>query len=854
MKRPSGFPYFHLADSERFRTSLFLGDGLFIWGIACVYTGFAGPGRPQWDTALRLAIGLAGMHAVLLRYSPAWRLARVPAPAGLLAVNGFAAALIATAAKPLGFGGLYQPWLMPLLFAPVQLGLHAIRVRHDEAPLEPLRLALAFAGCVGVTFPLLTTVEVGTGDAYWYANMVADFVTQWRAGIFPVFVGQSIFAFNGTPSPVRLAPYLQHVAGVLDLVTGHILTYPGLLNLILFFSFVGGVFAAYGALVAIEARTRWLALLFALLYIAAPAPLALLYTGNLFMSVCTLPFLPLVMLGVFRSYTGTGHGGFLLLAVGLAATWISHPPIALWCTIAVGVGQIPRFFSWSRPEPRQIRGWLVAGGVFAVLTLFTFVSNLTLPPSGAGVERFLITQSLGDSFTTALLPVSDEAVAPTDHQLGWSLWAALLVGLGGAAALRRKWLVALALGILVILMFVIPVPYLFDAAWKALPQAVVAISFYWPTQRFYLLLSILAVFLGYGVAAGLAARRTWLHAVLAALLLLALYWSGVEASYFVRSGIRRTAAPRLARTAHAPANQILTRYAFNSFPTAPPYFSHGYIDPLWENRVLGSDPTVELASNYATVIGPGSLVRGEGDLGQRDLGSGYYLLLDQLPLPPRRLYSLELQLDHPDLAGTLVGESLNLTRIYDMPESGIGVPLEGKPAGFGSLPTSKKAMSLVNRTAQEDHFQLQFVAQTPPAKSIPTFGRYVLREYDPSALPVKIESWTPYRARVEAPPGAAWLETPRLFLPGYRASVNGAKASVGRSPGGLVMVQIPPGSSRVELTYPGSRLLRLSYGISLLGWIAVAGAGVVLGMRRWKGPGRAAGAAAPDLRSPGAAR
>lgn len=828
-------------DSDAFRVSSFLADGVLAWGVACVYSGFAGPGTPRWGLALNFAAAMAALHALALNYSPRWRFRGVPVAAGLAAVNGSAAAVLGLAGRSPDLAALYLPWLMPLLLLPPQLWLHRLRSRiAPQAPLEPLRLALAFAGSIGVTYPLLTNIEVGTGDSYWYASMVADFIRQWRAGIFPVFVGQSIFAFNGTPSPVRLAPYLQHVCGIMDFATGHVLSAPGVLNLLLFLSFLGGVLSAYACLVAIEARARWLALMIALLYLAAPAPLALLYTGNLYMSVCTLPYLPVVLLGLQRSDREPGVRSFLLLAVGMAALWICHPPIALWATVIVAGAQLPRLFSRPKLDVPFLRAALVALGAFAVLTLFTFVSNLGLQLSSGAVERFLILQSLQDSFRTALLPVSEAASAPTDHQLGWSLWALLLAGLAGVAITRQRWLLGLAIGALAILLFVVPVPGLLDVAWKALPQAVVNISFYWPTQRFYLLLSATAAVLCYGAWAGLVVRRAWTHATAAVLLLFALHWSGVEASYFVQNGLRRTTAPGTGRAAHRPANEILTRYAFNLFPLAPPYFSHGYIDPLWENRILASEPSVELASNYAAAVGPAATVRAEGEITAQDLGSGYYMLLDQLPLLPRRRYSLEFSFAHPELTGTFLGESKTLIRTYDMPDSGIGLPFAGKPTGFGSLPSSKKAMSLANDSSQEDAFRVQFVANAPVTADIKAYGRYVLREYDPATLPVRVESWTPYRAHLEAAPaGAAWLETPRFFLPGYRAVVNGRSAPVARSPGGLVMVAIPPGGSQVELTYPGPLSLRLCYYVSLFGWVMVAGIAVLLAWRRFSGGDRA---------------
>ena len=73
--------------------------------------------------------------------------------------------------------------------------------------------------------PYATDRLIGSGDALWYRNMLADYISQIRAGVFPVYVGQTDFAFNGAVYPLRVAPLYQHAAGILDMMTGHKLEY-----------------------------------------------------------------------------------------------------------------------------------------------------------------------------------------------------------------------------------------------------------------------------------------------------------------------------------------------------------------------------------------------------------------------------------------------------------------------------------------------------------------------------------------------------------------------------------------------------------------------------------------------------
>ena len=176
-----------------------------------------------------------------------------------------------------------------------------------------------------------------------------------------------------------------------------------------------------------------------------------------------------------------------------------------------------------------------------------------------------------------------------------------------------------------------------------------------------------------------------------------------------------------------------------------------------------------------------------------------------------------------------------IQREYYLPDSALGQTLPQPPTSFGSRPTSSPVMSLWISAEKAEDISILFVANPPLDADIGTFGRYVLREFDPARLPVVIENWTPYRARVNSPV-AAFLETPRMFLAGYAAIVNGRPAPVVRSPSGLVMMAVAAGENQVELTYPGSVTLRISYFVSLAAWSVIG----LLGLFRMLRPARGA--------------
>jgi hypothetical protein len=103
------------------------------------------------------------------------------------------------------------------------------------------------------------------------------------------------------------------------------------------------------------------------------------------------------------------------------------------------------------------------------------------------------------------------------------------------------------------------------------------------------------------------------------------------------------------------------------------------------------------------------------------------------------------------------------------------------------------------------------------------FAHYELREYDPAALPVRLESLLPYRARVTSGTHAL-LETPRLAIPGYRALVDGAPVPIRTSPDGYVAVPITPGSHEVIVECGAPATVRIAYWSCLACWLVFVAA------------------------------
>src|SRR4051794_28141518 len=140
---------------------------------------------------------------------------------------------------------------------------------------EGLRVVLLAAAAVCVIEPLLTGPWFAAGDAARQHALLADFLEQVRAGVFPVYVGQTANNWNG--SPYVRAPGFCYTSALIDLMTGRQCSALTIQQLTLLFCVTAGVLAMYFALAARIPGRRWAAYLFALLYGCCPGMLFLLF-------------------------------------------------------------------------------------------------------------------------------------------------------------------------------------------------------------------------------------------------------------------------------------------------------------------------------------------------------------------------------------------------------------------------------------------------------------------------------------------------------------------------------------------------------------------------------------------------
>lgn len=359
----------------------------------------------------------------------------------------------------------------------------------------------------------------------------------------------------------------------------------------------------------------------------------------------------------------------------------------------------------------------------------------------------------------------------------------------------------------------------------------------WPVQRLAGIWVVLLLVLGAGSLALVeSARRTWLPVACFGLLLLpASVWTALQAHHHISRQLRDTVIHDAAwRGSYDKHNLLLTRYAFNPFSLIPSYFSHGYIDPVLEHRLLRRDLSV-LASNAESAVrrGPlpapdpsGSALLARGTWrAVNDNHTDFYNLSPRLALPPQQKLALWVEPLEPGQAGWLQIIGQDVFREYILPDSGAGVAHRHTIGGFGTLPSSSKVISLFTRHPSENPRLINIAPEHTPARTDFDFARFELWAYDPAQLPLVIKSWNPYRVIVNSPE-PAYLETPRAWLPHYRAKINGQRVWAERSPGGLVMFAVPAGYSDATIKYVPPLWLELVYWLNAGCWAALVAGGL----------------------------
>ncbi len=488
---------------------------------------------------------------------------------------------------PSSLAGLFMVSLATLA------GFHLVQRRLErscaDGPGESLRLVTLLFGCAFLLHPLLTFHAVGAGDAIWYATMLRDAVEQFHAGQFPVYVGQSQFAFNGAVFPFMLAPYFLYLGGLLDLITFHSLGIFALQHLTVTVSLTGGVVILYHCVRQFVPIHPCLAVGIALIFGASPGVLAPLYTSDMYLTAMTLPWVPLAVYCAYRVAANPGRTAWVGLGASAGILCWSHIPVAIWTGLACAVPVALRF-AFGPDRRAVLKNAVLAMVVFALTSIGYFVpilaslDNSLVAPAIAAMMR-----NLQSAVPGAFLSVSDPATLLSDFQLGYSLWILLLWGaLDCWGRPRMGPTSGLVLSSLGILTFVLPIPHLTASFWKLLPDHLVLATDIWPMQRLYLLLGAISCLLGAAALRRSASRSTGIWILRCGIGFMVI-WSGTESTKFLQRGNDVRHLKPAASSAALEINSLLTLNSFAPFfprHSPPHYFSNGNVNPARANRLL----------------------------------------------------------------------------------------------------------------------------------------------------------------------------------------------------------------------------------------------------------------------------
>jgi|GEM_PF-1240670 len=733
----------------------------------------------------------------------------------------FAAGLTCTWLLWIPAGTALIHWIVPMTGALLGFALRGIYVGTVRLTRSLRGEALRWSCVLGVAMfaihPYATRGLVGGGDAQHYAQQLADSFIQVHEGVFPLFVGQSIYAYNGDIHPLRTAPYFQYVGVGLNWLTGNSLGPAGVQNLLIVLSFLAGGLITYVLLVRVGGSIHaWSACLLTIAFLSSPGVLSLIYSGDMVASWMTLPYLPVLIYGLMRTGEKEVPAGiWLLVAAPFAVLWLAHAPIAFWVSpLVVFCLIVFAFRHWTGG-----RGfWQAAGaGTFAcALSAYVFVSVATLElPDDPNLIKVVREGGVMDALRTGaagwLKPVDPSASLLLHNlQLSPVLWLAVVLGLAGAWKMRRIVLPLWAyFAILLLLVYPTGVA---ARIWAVMPAIVIGATEKWPMQRFYPILSVLVPFM---TLAGLRlrwCRSTCARWTLGGLFAVGCAYSLGETAKFVRRGRDITLPVTVTQQRLREENAVLSRYSYEYYGRLPRYFSHGPMAPFLQNRLLATESLEIVTGNLGAIADPSSGASAATTLHAFERTGYGGRFTPKLRLEPDQVYGAIFDLGPKSPQGVFELTGRTFYRQYPVSsgvESHAFSDGPGQPHGFALWTTAAKAEEVEVRF---------YLAPGQPAAEVPVPLRLIT--INRHGLPLRLQRLIPYELALNASQDS-WLETPKIFLPGYVAMVDGRPTRPSRSPDGLVMIPVTAGQHEVILSYRGPWILRAAFWFTGTAWFVL---------------------------------
>jgi hypothetical protein len=259
-----------------------------------------------------------------------------------------------------------------------------------------------------------------------------------------------------------------------------------------------------------------------------------------------------------------------------------------------------------------------------------------------------------------------------------------------------------------------------------------------------------------------------------------------------------------------PENALFSRYSYGYFGMLPRPFTNGTVSPWMQNRLLSRGTLTPIDTNLLELQNQGAApIRSRHRFVATDYGGRYD---PPLRLEPNRTYFVRFLFGSQPAHGTLQLLGRYIYREYPLPSS-------GEEHAFGMIGPRRNGFSLWTTAPVADDVDMRFYNQ-PDAPAPKDLGAVELVSVDQNRLPLRLLSVHPYQIVVKTNT-PTWLETPKLFIDGYSAQIDGKPVTVERSPDGLVMIPVPAGQHRVHVNYTGPFALRVSYWTTFAAWLGI---------------------------------
>ncbi len=401
-------------------------------------------------------------------------------------------------------------------------------------------------------------------------------------------------------------------------------------------------------------------------------------------------------------------------------------------------------------------------------------------------------------------------------QPGWGLIAVLAVAsisLFGSRPLGAKLFFAVSLGLAICFVRVPLVSNFLDGRFPIDFSAMCG----WP-----LALRITPVLVSFTAMAGviwvatMATESRKSRVAVGAILGVLVVWSVFQTAPFIRHSRDMAGDANSTGRNLRPENAMLDAYAYLLLPI-PAYFSHGKTDPMLESRLLDDSGRVVLGpTEDALIMEKQGVQKVRMTTRPMPNSTSWFAADPPLTVIPGEHLLLRFEFD-PNLnyAGYFILQAEHGYREYHLPDSG-----QASAFGVGGSHTTVLSMWNTGSTPETYRFSLSGEPGNDVPHSGALFANLYVSKLDDSALPIRLKSFIPYDAQVTSDRGGT-LETFRVYVPGYHATVDGDDAPVSKSKEHLVAVRVPPGSHDVQVRFVGTVKLWLAATVSAVGWICL---------------------------------